>query len=216
MYFNNIPNIQYDTKPISYPFSNSDYVVAKNFFRRYQVNPDVFSYATFFKRYSIQDGERLDVIANNAYGDPFLDWVIALTNNMINPLFDMPMTDYELRKWVESSYDNPYEEIKHYETYEFKNSAGNIILKSGVIVDETFYNRPYKYWDAGEVKQIPGNQLCTPVTVFEYEEKENEKRREIYLLKPEFLEPFMTDFRKTNLYIESTDYINSKLKKTGV
>ena len=44
-YFRNIPNIEYDTKPIQYPFSESEYVVAKNFFSRYQVNPDVFSYA---------------------------------------------------------------------------------------------------------------------------------------------------------------------------
>ena len=30
MYFSFIPNIQYDSKPIQYPFSESDFVVAKN------------------------------------------------------------------------------------------------------------------------------------------------------------------------------------------
>ena len=42
MYFSIIPNLAYDEKPIKYPFSESDFVTAKNFFRRYQVDPDVF------------------------------------------------------------------------------------------------------------------------------------------------------------------------------
>ena len=70
-YFQNIPNIQYDQKPISYPFSESDYVIAKNFFRRYQVNPDVFSYSVYFKKYSVKEGEKIYDIAQKAYGDPF-------------------------------------------------------------------------------------------------------------------------------------------------
>jgi len=216
MYFKNIPNIEYDTKPISYPFSNSDFVIAKNFFRRYQVNPDIFSYSVFFKKYSVVDGERLDILANKAYGDPFFDWVIILTNNIINPLFDWPLDEYSLRKYCELNYDNPYSEIHHYETYELKNNSGNIILKSGLIVDEKFYNSLFKYWSGSQVMQIPGNEISKPITVFEYESQKNELKREIYLLKPEYLDGFISDFRKTNLYALSSDYIDSKLKKTGV
>ena len=47
MYFSITPNILYDEKPISYPFSTSDRVVAKNFFRRYKLSDDIFSYAVF-------------------------------------------------------------------------------------------------------------------------------------------------------------------------
>lgn len=216
MYFKNIPNIEYDTKPISYPFSNSDFVVAKNFFRRYQVNPDVFSYATFFKKYAVLEGERLDSLAEKAYGDPFFDWVIVLTNNIVNPLFDWPISQDALRKYCESFYEDPYSEIHHYETYELRNGNGDLILKSGVIVDEKFYNSAFKYWDGSEVASIPGDQISFPVTVFEYESQENEKKREIYLLRPEYLDAFLSDFRKTNMYTQSSDYISNKLKKTGV
>ena len=54
MYFSLLPNIEYDEKPISYPFSESDFVVAKNFFRRYKINDDIFSYAVFFQKYAIK------------------------------------------------------------------------------------------------------------------------------------------------------------------
>ena len=68
MYFSLIPNIEYDEKPISYPFSESDFVTAKNFFRRYRINEDVFSYAVFFNKYVIKDGDRPDVVADKVYG----------------------------------------------------------------------------------------------------------------------------------------------------
>jgi hypothetical protein len=215
MYFSFIPNIEYDKKPIQYPFSESDFVVAKNFFRRYQVNPDVFSYSVYFKKYAVEEGERLDTIAEKAYGNPFFDWVIVLTNNIINPAFAFPLSQENLRKVLEKTYDDPYSEIKHYKTYEVKNSAGTIVLKEGLIVDEKFYNSSFKYWDGSGVSQTSGREISRPVTVFEYEEEENEKKREIFLLKPIYLDAFLTDFRKTNLYGRSSDFINNKLKKTG-
>ena len=96
MYFSLVPNIEYDEKPIKYPFSESDYVVAKNFFRRFTVNEDVFSYAVLFNQYTIIEGERPDTIAERAYGDPFYDWVVLITNNMVNAQYDWPMSNREL------------------------------------------------------------------------------------------------------------------------
>ena len=55
MYFSLLPNIEYDEKPISYPFSESDFVVAKNFFRRSKINDVIFSDAVFFQKYAIKD-----------------------------------------------------------------------------------------------------------------------------------------------------------------
>ena len=63
MFFSIVPNISYDQKPISYPFSESDFVVAKNFFRRYRMNDEIFSQAVYFQQYTIRDGERPDTIA---------------------------------------------------------------------------------------------------------------------------------------------------------
>ena len=71
MYFEVVPNIAYDEKPIKYPFSESDRVVAKNFFRRYKLNNDVFSYVVFFNKYAIKDGERPDMLAKKIYGEDY-------------------------------------------------------------------------------------------------------------------------------------------------
>lgn len=215
-YFSYIPNIEYDTKPIQYPFSESEYVIAKNFFRRYQINPDVFSYSVYFKKYAVLEGEKIYQVAEKAYGDVFLDWVIILTNNIVNTQFDWPLSEYDLRKYCEKNYDDPYATIKYYRTVSILKDDGNPIIKSDLIVDETFYNGTYRYWDTNQTKSIAGSAISTPVTIFEYEQEQNEKKREIFVLKPSYLEPFLDDFRKTNLYQKSKDYISSNLKKTGV
>ena len=209
MYFTLLPNIEYDEKPISYPFSDSDFVTAKNFFRRYKLNDDIFSYAVFFSKYAIEDGERPDTLADKAYGNPFYDWVILLTNNLVNAQYDWPMTNSQISKVLDSEYDNAYAEISHYETIKIGQFA------AGLRVDETFFNAQHKVNENGTISIKNGSEICGPVTVAEQFYRENEKKREIYLLKPAFFQSFVDDFRKKNLYKKDANYISQRLKKTG-
>lgn len=217
-YFNYIPDIKYDTKPISYPFSESEYVVAKNFFRRYKISDDFKKYAVFFKQYNVSDFEKPWTIANIAYGDPQLDWVILLTNNIVNPLFDWPQDSFTLRKILEGKYNDPYGAIKHYETFYKTDSTGVVVQNKGIIVDQQFYTDSHKYYDSGtnQVVTSPGNEWAKPVTIFEYESDLNDNKKNIFLLKPVYLDNFIREFRTNNKYSDSTDTITSRLKKTGV
>lgn len=209
MFFSIVPNISYDEKPISYPFSESDYVTAKNFFRRYKINDNVFSYVVFLQKYTIVDGDRPDTLADKLYGDPFYDWVILLTNNLINAQYDWPMSNYTLSKVIEKEFATPYETIHHYETIEYG------LCPAGLHVDQAFYNKTHKLNIDNEIVTKNGSELCRPVTIMEYYTAENEKKREIYLLKQTYLTAFVDDFRKQNLYQKSGNYISQQLKKTG-
>ena len=210
MFFNIVPNIQYDEKPIKYPFSESDFVIAKNFFRRYKVNDDVFSYAVIFKKYTITDGELPSTVADKAYGDPFLDWVILLSNNLVNAQYDWPRSNYEMYKILEDEFDDPYSEISH---YEIKETIGR--FTAGLHVDEAFYNGTHKVNINNTIQTKNGNEIASPVTVAEYYQELNEKKREIYLLKPQYVDSFVSDFKRRNLYKKDENYINQRLKKTG-
>jgi hypothetical protein len=214
MYFSLIPDIKYDEKPIKFPFSEAEFVTAKNFFRRFKIDEDVFSYSVFFKKYNITDSDRLDLLAEKAYGSPYYDWVIILTNNMINPAFDWPLKEWQLRNAVE----NP-DDTHHHETLEVKNSEGVTVLKEGLIVDSAFANKPFKYLDKSTPSLIyttkTGEDVTLRVTNLDQALKENDAKREIYLLRPEYVESFVNAFRKQNLYFRSSNYIDSQLKKTG-
>lgn len=209
MFFSIVPNISYDEKPISYPFSESDYITAKNFFRRYKINDNIFSYAVYTKKYTIVDGDRPDTLAEKIYGDEFYDWVILLTNNMVNVQYDWPMTNYTLGKVLQKEFADPYATIHHYETYEYGP------YPAGLHVDETFYNTNHKLNVNGQIVTKNGNELCKPVTIIEHYTAENDKKREIYLLKRRYLQAFVDDFRNQNLYKKSGNYISQQLKKTG-
>tara|TARA_B100001094_G_scaffold331906_1_gene401874 strand:+ start:9921 stop:10583 length:663 start_codon:yes stop_codon:yes gene_type:complete len=220
MYFSSIPDIKYDSKPISYPFSESDYTLAKNFFRRYKVDPNIFGYATFYNKYSIQDGFKIENIANEYYGNPLYDWVLILTNNIINPLFGLPLDNYTLQKVIDSKYGDDSNLVHHYETIETE--SGEVIdgvkviaLKGEMIVDNNFYSSQFTYWNGNEHKSVAGSTVSKPISNHIHEVQENEKKREIYILKKSYFNKFLNEFKTKNKYNKSSKFISSRLKVTG-
>ena len=82
-YFSFLPDVYVRTA--TYRTNNVDpYVLAKNIFRRIKIRDDVEYLLTGFTQYTIKNQERPDQISDEFYGDPQFDWVILLTNNIIN------------------------------------------------------------------------------------------------------------------------------------
>ncbi len=220
MYFSIVPNLKYDKKPQSFPFSSSDFVLVKNFFRRFEVNPDVFDYTVFYNKYAVENDTRIETLAERIYGSQNLDWVIALTNNIVNVYKDWPISDYSLQKWVEDQYDTPYETTRYYEISEdVKNSNGTVFLKKGQKVDKTFYDGNYNYSNEdvnNSFTTVAGNTISRPVSIFEDETRINESKRSIYILKPRFIKPLVAELKKQSTYKKCSAYISSKLKETQI
>tara|TARA_B100000925_G_scaffold234082_1_gene182668 strand:+ start:1924 stop:2553 length:630 start_codon:yes stop_codon:yes gene_type:complete len=209
MYFSLVPNIVYDEKPIKYPFSESDQIIAKNFFRRHKLNDDIFSYAIFFNTYSIIDGERPDQVAKKFYGSEDYDWVVLLTNNLVNAQYDWPMTNYVLYKTLEKEFEDPYSEIHHYETIKIGQ------YPAGLRVDKAFFDKQHKINNNGTVSIVNGSAICGPVSVADHYTRENEKKRVIYRLKQQYFKGFLNDFKKNSQYKKSGKFVSSRLKTTG-
>ena len=82
-YFSQLPDFEYvnrteDGKRIS------DYTQVKNLFKRGKLREDIFQETTFFEKYQIQGDDRPDNVAQKVYGDAALDWLVLLSNNIIN------------------------------------------------------------------------------------------------------------------------------------
>lgn len=218
-YFSLLPNIEYDTKPVTYPFSEQDFVVAKNFFKRFRVSKDLFEDTTLFKLvFLTEDFTRLEQVARDVYGRPDYDWVIAITNQMVNPLFDFPLSTEQLRTQVEKSYENPFSTIRHYEiisNQEQEDAYGRVLLDEGTHVDQSFYNSSVKYWDGTQTVSVSGSSISFPVTEFEYEYNLNEKKRQIYILYPRFVTDFVDEFRRQAKYKKSSTFVSTRLKQSG-
>ena len=136
-YFSYLPNVYVRLDSIRKQ-GVDPYIVAKNLFRRIKIRDDLTGALLGFQQYSIQGNDRPDNVAQTAYGDPKLDWVIMLTNNIINLYDEWPMSEPELMDYVERKYDGAPSEIHHYETLEVRSTAGELLLEGGIEVNSNF------------------------------------------------------------------------------
>ena len=64
--------------------SEGDYSLVKNLFKRAKLREDIYQDLAFFTKYDVSGDDRPDNVADLIYGDPTLDWVVLLSNNIVN------------------------------------------------------------------------------------------------------------------------------------
>ncbi len=191
--------------------SSSDFVRSKNLFKRAKIRDDFFSTATVFDLYSIIGDDRPDNVAQKLYGDSDLDWVVLLSNNIINIRDEWPMSQYDLERYLDNKYSQEQlSEIHHYETKEVKTDFGMLLLQEGLWVDA---NYTFKFTDDDEVKTLSGANILTSVSTYQFEIQKNDSKRNIYALRPNFLQTVFSDMRDIMTYTNSSQYIDSRTKK---
>jgi hypothetical protein len=205
-YFRELPDLQYQSF-LSNSNSSQNYLTVKNLFRRCKLRDDLQNVFTIFNKYQIQEGARPDTVAEEIYGSAELDWVVLMTAGIINVRNEWPLSDRDIYNYAEKIYGTQLNAIHHYETTEVKDSQGRLILPSGKDVDPTF--------------TIPDpndhEETLNPVVGignYEYEVIKNEKKRSIYLLKPQYLQQFLNDMRQEMIYSQSSQYLTDNLIRT--
>ena len=211
-YFNLIPDFDYVSRLPDAKIS--DYIRVKNFFRRATLREDIFQSLTFFTKYSIEGDDRPDNVANKVYDNSDLDWVILLANNVTHIPTEWPMAQNDFDRFLLDKYDNYdtlYNGVHHHETIEVKDSNEVTIVREGLEVSSDFTQTYYDYYDA-EMKTA--SNITRPVTNYQYEEKLENKKREIFVLKQEYLTVILDDIEDLMPYEKgSTEYLNENLKK---
>lgn len=209
-YFRQIPDFNYVSRTPNAQIG--DYTRVKNLFRRVKIREDIFQNTAFFEKYQIKGDDRPDVVADEVYGDPQLDWLVLIANNIINVQTEWPMPQvtfdqYLLDKY--GSYDN-LNSVRHYETMEVKNSQGVTLVPEGLQVDAGY---SYTYYEEFSESFISTGDITVPVTNYEYEERIEDAKRNIFILKPAYLPVVLDDIEDVMLYKKgSSDYISGTLK----
>ena len=94
----------------------------------------------------------------------------------------------------------------HYETKEIKDKYGRILLEGELIVDQNF-TFTYAKDDYSTSTETPAQSVSN----YTYEQRLNEEKRKIRVLKPALLPAFITDFRNIMSYDKSSSFINKSL-----
>lgn len=106
-YFDNLPNIIYNN------------VLCKNIARRNRIIDDSRNSPYQFYPYEITHQMRSDVIAEYYYNDSQLDWLIYMSNEIVDPYYGWYLDDANFQSFIESKYgsfENAVKKIKEYRT----------------------------------------------------------------------------------------------------
>ena len=169
MYFDSFPVIPYDSK------GDLNFKDVTNLLRRVGMRTKLKTNTLLYDTYDVKEGETPEMIAHKLYGDVKLHWIILLVNDITDRYHQWPMTGGQFLDYLNDKYTNP-DGIHHYESTQ---TSGDTKVKIEVFneVDDDAYTG------------------LTPITNREYEESEQDKRRQIRLVDPSFIEQFVDEFK---------------------
>mgnify|MGYP003118561081 FL=1 len=209
-YFRNVPDFEYvsrnaDTKQIS------EYQKVKNLFKRGKLKNDIFNNLTYFTKYKIVGDDRPDNVAFNVYKDETLDWVVLLSNNITNIQTEWPLDHQSFYNFLIDKYgsEEQIHAVHHYETTEVRNTATTVIVPQGLKVPQ---NYSIEFYDEELESYTTASNITTEITNYAYENKIEDEKRNIYVLKAAYLNLILNDMEESMLYKEgSTQYLSETL-----
>ena len=194
-YFSNLTDFLYVNRTVD-GRSEGDYSVVKNFFKRAKLRDDIFQDLAFFTKYTVIGDDRPDTVATKIYDDPTLDWVILLSNNIVNIQSEWPLGQAAFNTYVTEKYGDEttlYSGIHHYESREVKANDGTIIIPSGARVS---VGQSVSFYDEITDQQVIRTDVAMPITNYMHEDKLNNDKRNIFLLKPIYLNILFDDIEE--------------------
>jgi len=149
-----------------YSINGQDVIkTVKDISKNIRFRSEILSNITLYDEYDIRDGDTPEIIAQKYYGSPEYHWVVMLCNERYDYINDFPLPTYELEQHITQKYGTGNE----YNVHHYIDSNGNI-------VDST-------------------NPQATPVSNYQFEDNENEKKRRIKLISRDLLNIILRNFK---------------------
>ena len=138
----------------------------------------------------------------------FINFILT-TNNIVHVRDEWPMGNHDFLTYLNTKYTaEELANIHHYETKLIRNSRGQLIQPEGITVPE---DHSITFLDNGVSRT---ETQITSFTFLENEIRLNDNKRNINVLRQEFLTLFLEDVSNIMEYKPSRQLVNNKLKKT--
>lgn len=172
-YFTKFKTISYDIEGIK---GRVQFNQIKNILTRIRMKTGFIQNRIFYTDYFVQDRETPETVAFDFYGDGTLHWMVMYAQQITNPYYDWPLSYYDLTKFVEKKYGTAQLDPHHYE-----DENGDEVNEPGTPI-------------GNGTEDVYGN--ATPITNFKYEERLNDERRSINLIRPDYVQSIRKEFDK--------------------
>ena len=205
-FFRELPNLLY---PSFLPEKKSsfDYILVKNIFRRVKLRDDLEKNFTVFDKYEIPEGARPDNVAEELYESSNLDWVVLTVAGILNVRNEWPLSNHDLYNYANDKYGDSLNSTRFFETTQVKDSGGRLILPKGKVVDSNF-TIPKPGEPTAVLNPVVG------ISNYDYETRLNDQKRNINILRIEYLSQFLDDMREIMTYTKSSEYLDERNIKT--
>lgn len=190
-FFNDFPLVPYNFDRTS--STNTKLVV--DILLRVKIAKDLQNENLVYYKYDVQDGDTPEIIAKKYYGDPTKHWIILLSNNILDPFYDWPLTTTNLEKVLISKYGSVASSqttTHHYEKIiTQKDSVTSNITTNKYVIDQDTYNSLPE--TTTEVKNLSNGTSVTItierkiVTNYDYEIDLNESKRQIKIVDERYM-----------------------------
>ena len=212
-YFSKIPDFEYVSRLPDAKIG--DYIVVKNLFKRGFLREDIFQNLAVFEKYQIKGNDRPDNVAFDFYNNSNLDWLVLTCNNILNVQTEWPLRQDDLDRFLldkYGNYDTLFNGVHHYETVEIKDTNKVTILPAGMQVDSNF---SISYFDQNLGTVVTSSNVKEEVTNYQYEDDLQTDKRNLFLLKPRYLNLVLDDLEDMMLYKKGSTQYKSETLKTA-
>ena len=166
-YFNYFSTILYD------PVGDGNAKLVTDIMTRVRVRANMKKEIIMLDPYDVKENETPEIVADKHHGSTQYHWIVMLLNNISDVNHDWVKSTRQMQKYLLSKYtEAQLTETHHYETYQ---TSGDTTIK----IEVENVNYP----------------TATAITNYEYEIALNEEKREINLLRNDYLGFFEDEFR---------------------
>ena len=170
MYFARFPSMAYDIK------GDKVWKLVPDLLRRVKLRANIRNGMFMFDNYDVKEGETPEQVAFKWFGDMELHWVILMTNNITDRYYEWPLTQPQFQLHLEDKY-----------------GVGNIDSTHHYEVSQT--SGPTSSRDSSHLVEVNSDASgATAITNREYEQREQDKLRQIRLLDQKYLGAFVEEF----------------------
>jgi hypothetical protein len=145
-----------------------------------------------FYSYVVKEGERPDIVAYKQYKDSSLDWIIYITNDIIDPYTGWVMDRTDFINYLEDKYNVKAEKL----TSVSIPSSIAYYYYQGLPSDTEEEIASYNYTMTAETYEMLGSPSgWVAKSIYDYENEKNEAKRTIKILRQGYINDFKKQFK---------------------
>ena len=202
-YFNYFPKTVYTLNSL-------DVETVTNITSRFGFEQSFKDNSAVYYEYDIQDSDTPEIIASKFYNSPERHWAVLMINNIVDPQFDWPLDQRTIISYINEKYSanasvgqsgTTWAQANIHSYYKVETRISNSTeaqLQSKLQIDANTYANVAA--TTSNLTLDDGNSITITTTketksYYDYEIEENEAKRTIKLLKPEFVSSIEEELR---------------------